>query len=447
MAKRYVANGTLIDGTGRKPQPLAWLCIDGGRIEALETDSKAPLPRGAEVVFDAKGLTVMPGLVDAHCHITYGEVRTEEEQDLYTSAEYRALRAAWNAQKVLRAGVTSFSDPGTSWNVGVAVRDAIRAGMYPGPRMSVAGRFLSSPTGLADFYPSWVGAPASSVGVLTNKAEEMLHEIRTQVKNGVDFIKIAASGESAILTPGGGSVPGFRLEELKLIVEEAHRLNKRVAAHARSGQAIVDCVDAGIDWLMHGDYMTREQASRLADSGIPLCPTLTLIANIADYGVKVGVSPVRAERAKRQLEQAVNILRFAHEKGVKLMCGTDSGFATTPYGEWHARELELLVKYVGLTPMQAIVAGTKNAAFTVAPDEVGSLEKGRWADILIVEGDPLEDIRILQDRRRIRAVLKGGQPVDLDREIPSVSRWPFENAQIFCSGMLLRSAVQDEAVA
>lgn len=447
MAKRYVLNGTLIDGTGAKPKALRWLCIDNGRIEAVETDPKAPLPAGAEVAFDAKGLTVMPGLVDAHCHITYGEVRTEEEQDLYTSAEYRALRAAWNAQKVLRAGVTSISDPGTSWNVGVAVRDAIRAGMYAGPRMTVAGRFLSSPAGLADFYPSWVGAPASSVGVLTNKAEEMLHEIRTQVKNGVDFIKIAASGESAILTPGGGSVPGFRREELALIVEEAHRLNKRVAAHARSGQAIVDCVDAGVDWLMHGDYMTKEQASRLADSGIPLCPTLTLIANIAEFGVKVGVSPVRAERAKRQLDQAVGILKFAHEKGVTMMCGTDSGFATTPYGEWHARELELLVKLVGLTPMEALVAGTKNAAFTVAPNEVGTLESGRWADVLVVDGDPLQDIRILQDRRRIRAVLKGGQPVDLESKTNPVTRWPFENAQIFCSDTLRWSTVHAEAAA
>lgn len=432
---KYIVNGTLIDGTGRKPVALRWVSFKDGRIEDIELDGDAPLPAQADVILDAKGLTVMPGLIDAHCHLTYGDVRTEEEQDLYSSPEYRALRAAWNAQKVLRAGVTSICDPGTSWNVGVAVRDAIKAGMFPGPRMTVAGRFLTSHTGLADFYPTWVGVPASSVGVLTNGIEHMLTEIRAQAKNGVDLIKIAASGESPTLTPGGGSVPAFRNEEIVAIVDEAHRLNKRVTAHARSGLAIAAGIEAGIDWLMHGDYMTREQADRLAESAIPLCPTLTLIANIAELGHLVGVSPTRIERSKRQLEQSAQTLSYARKAGVKMFCGTDSGFAVTPYGEWHAREMELLVKYVGMSPMEALVAGTKEAAIAVAPGEVGTIEKGRWADILVFAGDPLEDIRMLQDRSRIRAVFKGGEPVSL-APLKAITRWPWENAQIFSREIL-----------
>ncbi len=429
---QFLVNGTLIDGTGHPPVGLRWLEISSGRIVGVETADgpERPLPPGAEVVADARGLTVLPGLVDAHCHITYGDVRTEEEQDLYASAEYRTIRAVWNAEKLLRAGVTSICDPGGSWSVGVAVRDAIRAGMYPGPRITTAGRFLTSHTGLADFYPTWVGAPPSSVGVLTPTAEAMLNEVRGQVKNGVDLIKVAASGESAILTPGGGSVPGFRREELALIADETHRLGRRITAHARSGVSVIDCIDAGVDWVMHGDYMTREQADRLAASRVPLCPTLTLLANSVEWGHLVGSSAARIDRFKRNLDQAVTILEYAHRQGVVLMCGTDSGFAITPYGEWHAREMEVFVKYLGMSALQAITCGTKHSAFAVDPENLGTLTPGKWADVLVVDGDPLQDIAVLQDRSRIRAVLKGGVPVDLATPRPSVAKWPWERAMI-----------------
>src|SRR6266511_4416234 len=183
--RQLVVNGTLIDGTGRPPRPLRWIEFVDGRITDVQVGDGAgpPRPTGAGVAVDARGLTVLPGLVDAHCHISYGEVRAEEELDLYASAEYRAIRAMWNAGKVLRAGVTSISDPGGTWYVGVAVRDAIRAGYFPGPRITAAGRYLTTHTGLADFYPTWIGTPPSSSGVLATSAETTLDEIRAQVKN------------------------------------------------------------------------------------------------------------------------------------------------------------------------------------------------------------------------------------------------------------------------
>jgi imidazolonepropionase-like amidohydrolase len=421
----YIVGGTLIDGSGREPVPLGWLKIAAGRIDEVCTDPVRPLPPDARVVLDATGLTVMPGLVDAHCHLSYGDARNIEEQDLYGSAEYRAIRGTWHAGKVLRAGVTSVSDPGGSWQVAVAVRDAIRAGMFAGPRITAAGRYLTSHTGLADYFPAWVGNIPSGVGALTRTNAEMLDEIRRQVKGGVDFIKIAASGESPIMTPGGGSVPSFRREELMVMVDEAHRLGKRVTAHARSGVAVSDCIDAGLDWIMHGDYMTREQADKLAASGIPLCPALTLIANIAEWGDLCGVSPLRVERNKRLLETAAAILRYAHERGATLMCGTDSGFAVTPFGEWHAREMEIFVKYVGMRPLDAITCGTRNAAFAVDAANVGTLERGKFADVLAIDGDPLADIRLLQDKSRIRALFKEGAKVDLKRP-PHIEKFPWE---------------------
>jgi imidazolonepropionase-like amidohydrolase len=398
--------------------------MSAGRVEEVCLDAK-PLPPGANVVLNAKGMTVMPGLVDAHVHLSYGDARNIEEQDLYGSPEYRAIKGIWHAAKVLRAGVTSCSDPGGSWQIAVAVRDAIKAGLFPGPRISAAGRYLTSHTGLADYFPAWVGNVPSGVGALTQNTSEMLQEIRRQVKGGVDFVKVAASGESPIMTPGGGSVPAFRKEELAVMVDEAHRLGKRVTAHARSGVAVVDCVEAGMDWIMHGDYMTREHADKLAASGIPLCPALTLIANIAEHGHLCGCSAPRVERNRRNFDTAIEILRYAHAQGVTLMCGTDTGFAITPFGEWHAREMEIFVTHVGMSPLEAIVCGTKNAGFAVDSANVGTLEPGKFADVLVVDGDPLEDIRILQDKSRIRAVFQEGRAVDLARTA-HVEKFPWE---------------------
>jgi imidazolonepropionase-like amidohydrolase len=427
--KRYIKGGTLIDGTGADAVPLHWLEIDGDRIGEIASGhgQPKPLPHGAQVVWDATGKTVMPGLIDAHCHISYGVARGIEEQDLFGSAEYRAIRGTFHARTVLQAGVTSFSDPGGSWFVAVAVRDAIRGGLFPGPRISAAARYLSTHAALTDYFPSWIGTPRSGVGALTEGASQMVNEVRDQAKNGVDFIKIAASGESSILTPGGGSVPAFRADELKIIVDEAHRLGKRVTAHARSGQSVVDCVEAGIDWIMHADFMDRAQADRLAASGIPCCPALTFTANIADWGHIAGCTQSRIDRFKRDLDKAVGNLSYAWRNGVTMMCGTDSGFAVTPYGEWHARELELFVTLLGMSPLQAITCATKNGAVTVDGDNLGTLTRGRFADLLVVDGDPLKDIRILQDKARLDAIFLGGQPVDRTPQ-PTINRWPWERS-------------------
>lgn len=445
----FIVNGTLIDGTGAEPAPLRWIEIDNGCIVDVVSgaaNAVRPLPPGAKVIYDATGLTVMPGIVDAHCHISYGVARGMEEQDLYASAEYRAIRAMWHAGQVLRSGVTAICDPGGSWNVAIAVRDAIKAGMFEGPRIAAAARYLTSHTGLADYYPTWIGAPKSGVGAITNDVQAMLTEVRAQAKNGVDLVKIAASGESSILSPGGGSVPAFRREELAVIVDEAHRLGKRVTAHARSGQAIVDCIDAGVDWLQHGDFMDKDQVKRLADSGIPLCPTMTLNMNMVNWGHVAGCSQARIDRVSRDMERSVETLSYAHRQGVRMMCGTDSGFAVTPYGEWHAREMELFVTLLGMSPLQAISCGTKEAAFAVDPDGIGSLEKGRWADVLVVNGDPVANIALLQDKSCIRALFKGGAALDLTPQAPA-TRWPWEKSLEISHGELRYDAVHAKRAA
>lgn len=425
-----IDNGNVLDATG---QPLALGCsvlLRDNRIQAVGPDvSCADIPRGQPAtVLDARGKTVMPGLIDAHCHMTYGESRTEEEIDLYTSAELRTLKAAFNAQKVLRAGVTGISQPGGSYYIGVGLREAIAEDIIQGPRMTTAGRYITTSNGLTDWYPDSVGVPAGSIGVLANSLTEMISEVRHQVKNGVDLIKLADSPY--------GDYQAFTDDELKAVTDLAHQLGKRVTIHARGSSEVGAANAAGIDWIMHGNMMTDDVIADLAGRGTPLVPTLLLLANIVDWGDAVGAPADLRDGMARTLDKTADSLHRAHAAGVTFVMGTDSGFSVNPYGEWHARELELLMTYAGLSAMEAVQAATRNAAVTLNLEgQIGTLEPGAIADIIVVDGNPLEDIRILQDKRRIEMVIKDGRPVTFNEEALA-RRWPHQRGQTYSTSDL-----------
>jgi imidazolonepropionase-like amidohydrolase len=417
-----IEGGTVIDGTGAPAAPATAVLVKDDRIAAVgEAARREAVPRGETLaVVDATGQTVMPGLVDVHCHVSFGESRHQEEQDLYTSVETRTLRSAANVRRMLRAGVTSISNPGGSFNIGVAIRDAINDGLIEGPRMTTAGRFLSTSNGLGALYPTWIGVPDSSIGVLANTLDEMRTEVRLQVKNGVDFIKVSDSPV--------GDFQAFLYEELRAITDLAHQLRRRVTIHARGSDELRAAVRAEVDWIMHGNYMTDEAVQELAASGIPLAPTLPLQMNVAEWGHLVDVPLVRQERAKRMLDHSYETMHRAHAAGVKFMLGTDAGFAVVPYGEWHARELQALVEVCGLSPLEAIQAGTQNGALAMNKvGELGEITVGALADLIVVAGDPLKDIRILQRLDLITHVIKGGRRLVFDDADFAVRR-PFNRA-------------------
>lgn len=417
-----IEGGTVIDGTGAPAAPATAVLVKDDRIAAVGGAARREaVPRGETLdVVDATGQTVMPGLVDVHCHVSFGESRHQEEQDLYTSVETRTLRSAANVRRMLRAGVTSISNPGGSFNIGVAIRDAINDGLIEGPRMTTAGRFLSTSNGLGALYPTWIGVPDSSIGVLANTLDEMRTEVRLQVKNGVDFIKVSDSPV--------GDFQAFLYEELRAITDLAHQLRRRVTIHARGSDELRAAVRAEVDWIMHGNYMTDEAVQELAASGIPLAPTLLLQMNVADWGHLVDVPLVRQERAKRMLDHSYETMHRAHAAGVKFMLGTDAGFAVVPYGEWHARELQALVEVCGLSPLEAIQAGTQNGALAMNKvGELGEITVGALADLIVVAGDPLKDIRILQRLDLITHVIKGGRRLVFDDADFAVRR-PFNRA-------------------
>ena len=408
-----IRGGTLISGTGDKPLSDATVRMVGGSIAAVWSGSARPPEAAtpAASVFDATGMTVMPGLIDAHCHISYGEARSAEEADVYGGAEWSAVRAVWNAGKVLRAGVTTICDCGSTWNTAVTARDAIANGMFPGPRIVAAGRHIVADGGFADYYPSWLGMPVSAEGVLCPTPQDMVREVRRQVKNRVEVIKV--SGDSQAQDTRLEVGPCFSDDEFQLIAKTAKALGRKLTIHSRYAETVLAAVRAGFDWVIHASYMRPQDIGFVRDSGVAICPTITFTANIVEWGKDVGVDPNYIEVKKRELDALSDIHRRAHAAGIPMMSGSEAGFSVTPYGQWHTREMELLVELVGLTPAEAILAGTRNNAKALGiADQVGTVVPGLAADLLVVQGDPLADLRILGQPDRIRAVFKGGAQVE-----------------------------------
>jgi imidazolonepropionase-like amidohydrolase len=408
-----IVNGLLLDCTGAKPRERASLRVVDGRISSIWEGSARPpeAQSPADRVVDAQGKTIMLGLIDAHCHLSYGEGRNAEEVDVYGGPEWNALRAAWNAQKVLKAGVTTIIDPGGTYNVGVAVRDAINNGMFAGPRICTAGRHITADGGFADYFPIDMGMPSSAEGVLCSTREEMVKEVRLQVKNRVDFIKL--SGDSQAQEANSEVGPCFNDEELSAVIGMAHQLGRKVTVHARYAETIVAMIRHGVDWVLHASHLRRQDFGYVRDSGVPLCPTLTFAQNIVDHGDECGSEPGHVDFRKREIAGLIETFRRAYEMGIPIMAGSETGFSMSPYGEWHAREIELLVELFGLTPMDAILAMTRNNADAIGwGKDVGTLQVGRLGDILLVDGNPLEDVSILQNRNKVATVFKGGQEMD-----------------------------------
>ncbi len=403
--------------------------VENDRIAWVGASDDLPhayLTNGYEEV-DTSGTTVMPGLVDGHMHISFGEAASEEELSIYTPAEYRAIRASVDAEKALMAGVTSSCDPGGPYLVATAVRDAIEAGLVQGPRMACAGKQITTQQGISDGFPSWIGVPESSFGALVRNRDELLQEIRNEVKDGVNVIKIAGSGNSS------DEYASFRLEELELAVDEAHRLGRPVTIHARSRQSVEYAAKAGVDWIMHASYMDRPTLEMVLEKDIPLLPAMTLLVNTLEAN-RADLSPALRDRFKRELDAAAAILSEAHRNGATLIGGSESGFAMTPYGEWHAREMELFVDLLGMNHFEALLSMTRNSALTLPQhsERIGTLTPGKYADLLVVEGNPDEDVTILQDRSRIRTIVKAGRTVSPWRptSVPR-TKHPFEKTHVY----------------
>jgi imidazolonepropionase-like amidohydrolase len=412
---KHVHCGSFFAGNEDKEHKDWTLVVgDDGAIVYAGPTAAAPLPGPHATVVDYSGLFVMPGLLDVHTHLAYGNAKTEEDIDLYQPLEFRAIRGLFFAQKVVAAGYTSICAPGDAGQISLSVRNAIRAGLFEGPRVTAAGRYLTTPQGLTDWYPTWIGAPETSIGRLVSGRDEAIEEIRRQAKNGVDCIKIALDGFHR--RPNGELVAAFTQEETSVMVQEAHRLGKKVVVHARGREAVLYAARASVDLIFHAYFLDDECIQEMLKSGSAIGPTLTFLRNIVDFTQphEPAATKGRIDDTQEEFEIACENLRKAHKAGVPMLTGTDSGFAVTPYGEWHARELEIFVEHLGFTPAEALRAATEvTARFMADGHKIGVLEKGRAADFIAVDGSPLQNVAILQDKSRIRAVHIDGKPMQI----------------------------------
>ena len=406
-----ISGGNVIDGTGSQPQPNTDVLIEGDRIVAVGKNLVVEKSSEREVRrIDATGLTVMPGLIDAHTHITLGEPRTNDELFLHRDPATAAILAAYNVRKVLRAGVTSMFDVDGIFNIGPALRDSINAGVVEGPTMKSGSYALMTAVGgtAGKLIPD--SGTAGYAEVVRNKEETVL-AVRRQVKDGADCIKIHVTG---LIPTRSGEIQVWTREELKVVCDTAHDLGVRVTAHCRGDKATLDSVMAGVDIIWHASFLGDASLEAIIDKKVPVGPVFTFLANLSEFGHKAGATSSAKSIFAGELENTGAKLRQAHDAGVKLLCGSESGFSMTPYGHWHAREMEVFVKHLGMTPLQAITCGTKDNAVALDQDgETGCIAAGYRADVLVLDGDPSKDISLLGDKSLFRHLFCRGKNIDL----------------------------------
>ena len=406
-----ISGGNVIDGTGSQPQPNTDVLIEGDRIVAVGKNLVVEKSSEREVRrVDATGLTVMPGLIDAHTHITLGEPRTNDELFLHRDPATAAILAAYNVRKVLRAGVTSMFDVDGIFNIGPALRDSIKAGVVEGPTMKSGSYALMTAVGgtAGKLIPD--SGTAGYAEVVRNKEETVL-AVRRQVKDGADCIKIHVTG---LIPTRSGEIQVWTREELKVVCDTAHDLGVRVTAHCRGDKATLDSVMAGVDIIWHASFLGDASLEAIIDKKVPVGPVFTFLANLSEFGHKAGATSSAKSIFAGELENTGAKLRQAYDAGVKLLCGSESGFSMTPYGHWHAREMEVFVKHLGMTPLQAITCGTKDNAVALDEDgETGCIAAGYRADVLVLDGDPSKDISLLGDKNLFRHLFCRGKNIDL----------------------------------
>lgn len=439
-----IEGARVIDGAGAAPF-VASVLIDGDRIAAVGDTATFDANKVAQAQrIDGRGLSLMPGLIDAHCHITFDEPSSNDELFFHRRAGLAAIIAARNVKKLLRAGVTGFFDADCIFDLGVDLRDAIDSGVIEGPRMATGGNaLLTSVGGTAGYLIPDDGRRGYAQVVRTQ--DEIRMEVRRQIKLGVDWIKVHVTG----LVPrhrDQGEVQAFSLAELRTVCDTAHELGVPVTGHCRSAKSITDAVNAGFDMILHGTFMDEATLALVIERKIPIVPTFTFQANLAAHGHRVGADPRLTEIFRREIADSAVLLRRAYDAGVPLLCGSESGFSLTPYGEWHHREMEVFVDELGLTPLQAIACATSQCSRALRLDgDVGVVAPGKLADLLLIDGDPSRDVGVLGERRRIKQVFLGGRSIDLsDRDPPRtpISGWRVSN---YSSRILMRSDADDSA--
>ena len=383
---------TLIDGTGAPPIRDRAVIVTDRRIGAITADRG---PRDGAVL-DLGGLTLLPGLINCHAHLCLSGEADPARTLADESYAATVVNAVARARRTVEAGVTTVRDLGGREYAEIAVRDGVRAGLIAGPRVMCAGRAVCITGG-----HGW-----QMLGRQADGPDDLRRAVREQLRAGADVIKLIATG--GVMTPGvDPRAPQLTLDELRAGVDEAHRARRRAAAHAMADEGIAWCLDAGIDTIEHGVFLTEALAARMARQGTALVPTLVAPHAIVEGGIAAGIPEFAVKKSAALRERHLESFRLALTAGVMIAAGTDAGTPLNAHGTI-VPELALMVM-AGMAPVQALAAATSVAAQVLGiADETGRIEPGLAADLIAVEGDPASDVKALD---AIRLVIADGRTV------------------------------------
>jgi len=403
-----VTNGQLFDGTGRAVIPDAALLMQNGLITYV--GSRTALPPIAEPIqtIDARGGMILPGLVEAHFHPTYFNVAALEDLDIKYPVEYVTILAACNAKLALECGYTAARSGGSLFNIDVWLKQAIENDLIPGPRLASSGREICGVAGLMDWNPDYRKIGMEGLVLLVNGANEARAAVRKLVKDGVEWVKTYPTGDAAAPDVNDHHTLCMTFEEMHAVVQTAHNHGLKVTGHCRATEGIKNALLAGYDAVEHGTFINDETLDLLLTRNVPVVPALYFEQASIEHGPEYGMSQKVIDGHRETLEGGAESARRILAAGGRLGMGGDYGFAWNPHGDY-ARELEFFVKYVGLKPLEVLQCATRTGAEILGREnEIGTLEVGKLADVLIVDGDPVANIAVLQERSRFIAVMQGG---------------------------------------
>jgi imidazolonepropionase-like amidohydrolase len=403
-----IRHGRVIDGTGRAAQPDAAVLLENGRITYVGPDAGLPaLPPGAQVI-DATGATVLPGLVEAHFHPTYFNVAALEDLDIKYPVEYVTLLAAANAKLALECGYTAARSGGSLFNIDVWLKQAIENGVCLGPRLAASGREICSAGGLMDWNPEFRKIGMEGLILIVNGPTEARTAVRKLVKDGVEWVKTYPTGDAAAPDTNDHHTLCMSFDEMHAVVQTAHNHHLKVTGHCRATEGIKNALRAGYDTIEHGTFMDAEALDLLLQRNTPCVPALQFEKASVERGKEFGLSQRVIDGHQETLDGGIASARMILEAGGCLGMGGDYGFAWNPHGDY-ARELTFFVRDAGFSPLQVLRCATLNGAHIMGrANEFGSVEAGKLADLLIVDGDVEADISLLENRSNFRAVMQGG---------------------------------------
>jgi len=403
-----IANGRLVDGTGSPSVPDATVIVKNGRITYAGPAAGAPDVPPDVIQIDAKGGTIMPGLVEAHFHPTYFNVAELADLDTKYPVEYVTILAACNAKLALECGYTAARSGGSLHNIDVWLKKAIEEDLIPGPRLAASGREICGAGGLMDWNPEHLKLGMEGLILLINGPDEGRKAVRKLVKDGAEWIKTYPTGDAAAPDAADHHTLCMTFEEMAAVVSEAHNYRRKVTGHCRATQGIKNALRAGFDTIEHGTFMDQEALDLLLERDVPVVPALYFELASIERGPCYGMPQAVIDGHQETLDGGAESARMILRAGGRLGMGGDYGFAWNPHGDY-AKELTFFVRHVGFTPMETITCATKTGAEIMGrSDEFGTVQVGKLADLLIVDGDVLADIAILEDRSRFIAVMQAG---------------------------------------